>query len=132
MTETRFKISVPRFQRSPVDTFLFSQMMKTVKVTYKPKPILSIDKIRGIIIDKTGYDPYHQPEVQFKEYVKARQLFIYFVRQYTELTQTAVGNLIGKNHSTVCWAESCVKKFTQLEADYAILFNSIESDINKN
>jgi chromosomal replication initiation ATPase DnaA len=131
LSETRFKISVPRFQRSPVDTFRFSQMMKKRRVSYKPVSTTLIERIREIVISETGYDPYHEPENRLKEFVTARQLFIYFVRKYAKLSQKATGTIVGKDHSTVNWAEKCVKKFRILEPEYCQQFDNIENKILK-
>ena len=87
--------------------------------------------MREIVLSKTGFDPYHEPETRLREFVTARQLFIFFVRKYAKLSQKATGVLVGKDHSTVNWAENCVKRFKILEADYSELYDSIETDILK-
>ena len=130
ITETRFKISVPRFQRSPVDTFRFSQMIRK-QYNNRPHSTSLIERIREIIIGVVGHDPYDEPKGRRKEYVKARQLFLFFVRRYTKLSQQASGEIIGKDHATVVHAEKCVKRFSILEADYGRQYAKIETEIFK-
>jgi hypothetical protein len=131
MTETRFKISVPRFQRSPVDTFRFSQMIRKGKTPYQPVTTVLAEKIREIIILETGYDPFFEPVTRLGESVRARQLYMYFIRKYVKLSQLATGQLLGKNHATVNHAEKCVNKFKLLESDYRNLYCKIDDKINR-
>ena len=131
MTETRFKISVPRFQRSPVDTFRYNQMIARQRHSYMPVATLLIEKIRNAIISETGYDPYYEPVTRLSEFVRARQLFMYFVRREVKMSQLATGQMLGKNHSTVNHAEKCVNKFRLLESDYRNLYERIENKIMK-
>ena len=131
IAETRFKISVPRFQRSPVDTFRFSQMIRTGKTCYMPTSPIMVEKIRWVIVAETGYDPYYEPVNRVGEFVRTRQLFMYFIRKYVKMSQLATGQMLGKNHSTVNHAEKCVNRFRLLENDYRMLFERIEAKILK-
>jgi len=132
MTETRFKISVPRFQRSPVDTYLFSLMIKMTIPANRMKYVPLIDKIKSIIIKETGCDPFYETGVQKREYVTSRYLFAYFVKKYCKLSQRAIGLMIGnKNHSTIAYGKNSVQKFVEVEPEYAKRYNKIETEILK-
>lgn len=127
--ENSFKISVPRFQRTPIDTFRFSQMIRRQKHSYAPINTLMIEKIRKAIITETGYDPYYEPVTRLAGFVRARQLFMYFVRREVKMSQLATGQMLGKNHSTVNHAEKCVNRFRLLESDYRDLYERVENKI---
>ena len=127
MTETRFRISVPRFQRSPIDTSVFYRM--TVPVNPQVNVIKSL---RKIITNITGIDPYIDQKHRGSRRVQSRQLFLYFVRKYTRLTQEETGRLVGKNHATVVHAEKCVEKFVFLENDYKSIHSKIREELDRN
>lgn len=129
---TECRISVPRFQRSPVDTYQYNQMIKIVKSHSAPLVPVMVEKIRNAIIAETGFDPYYVPVARLGEFVKARQLFMYFVRRRVKLSQSATGRILGKDHSTVNHAENCVERFKLLESDYRELYERIENKILKN
>ena len=128
--ETRFKISVPRFQRSPVDTFLFSQMMNMV---VKDLPIAKdlVTEIRFIVKEETGHDPFIFDNSRKQEYVKARQLFTYFCRKYTKMTFNEIGGFIGKDHATAIYADKCVNNYRRIEKLYRAIFLRINNRIRE-
>lgn len=88
-----------------------------------------VQRIRRIVTDVTGIDPYCESTYQMSEFVKARQLFFYFVRKYAKLSLYATGRLLGKDHSTVVHAEKCVIKFRDIEVNYRGSFDLIEKKI---
>jgi chromosomal replication initiation ATPase DnaA len=130
-TKTRFKISVPRFHRNPIDTFIFNQAMRRIRMNHKPLLSEKVEKIRKIISIITGYDPCIKSKRRYKELVLSRQLFLYFVRKYTNLNQERTGELIGKDHATVHHAERCVEKWRLLENNYGEIFNKVRDEIDK-
>lgn len=91
-----------------------------------------VQKIRRIVTEVTGIDPYCEVKYQMSEFVKTRQLFFYFVRKYAKLSQYATGQLLGKDHSTVVHAERCVEKFRKIEVNYRESFDMIENKIKNN
>lgn len=88
-----------------------------------------ISRIRKIVTDVTGIDPFAETNYRMSEFVKSRQLFIYFVRKYAKLSQYATGQLLGKDHSTIVHAEKCVQKYKDNEVNYRQSFDAIESKI---
>jgi hypothetical protein len=97
----------------------------------KKLPLGIIARIRLIIKEVTGFDPYIKIRSRKGEFVRSRQFFCYFVKNHTNLNLTAIGNLIGgKDHSTVIHAIKCVNKFKEHETDYKIYYNMIEEKIN--
>jgi hypothetical protein len=118
-------MNIPRLQRQPIDTFVYNQM-RVKKCIYSGD---LVNRIREIVSEATGFDPYHKPQSLMSEYVKSRQLFMYFVREYAKLSQYSTGRLIGKDHSTVVHAEKSVLKFKDIEKEYAKTFNLIETKI---
>jgi chromosomal replication initiation ATPase DnaA len=123
-------MNIPRHQQHPIDTSIVVRMAKYNNNYSKPAIKAPIEKIRQAIIDVTGYDPYCEPANRLKEFVQARQLFLFFVRHYIKLSQASVGLIIGKDHATVNYAEKCVKRFRLLEPAYAMTFKKLDEIIN--
>jgi chromosomal replication initiator protein len=117
---------VPRFKRSPIDTSIYNwyTIKKRVSVSF-------VDKIREIVKNVTGIDPYIENKYSGMEFVMSRQLFMYFIRKYTKLSLRKTGQLVGKDHATVIHAEKCVNKFIDTEKSYQALYNEIETKIKK-
>jgi chromosomal replication initiation ATPase DnaA len=92
------------------------------------KPTI-IEIIRKAVKDVTGIDPYCEAEYRGTEFVKARQLFMYFIRKYANYSQFATARLLGKDHSTVVHAERSVDKYRAIESDYCEMFDMIEMKI---
>lgn len=113
----------------PVDTSVVARMSRLRKPYYLPIHTTLVETIRKIVINVTGYDPYYEPISRIKEFVIARQLFVFFIRKYVKMTQKATGQLVGKNHATINHAEMCVRKFVLLEKKYRILYDKIEIQI---
>lgn len=44
----------------------------------------------------------------YRAFVTPRQFSMYYIRKYTRLSQEDTGRLFGKDHSTVCYAESAI------------------------
>ncbi len=119
---------VPRFIKHPIDTSVHNRMMSYVR---PKKSNDKIERIRQIVRSVTGIDPYTEPQFNGTEFVKSRQLFLYFVRKKVKLSLYATGRLLGKDHSTVCHAEKSVEKFRDIEKDYSEMFDKIENEIKK-
>jgi chromosomal replication initiator protein len=119
-------INVPRFRKNPIDTSVYNWY------TIKRKPILNnVDFIRQYVIEFTGIDPLINKQCRKSEYVKARQLFMYFIRKNTSLSQSQVGEIVSKDHASVFHAEQCVQKFMTVEKGYRYIVEEIESKIMK-
>jgi chromosomal replication initiation ATPase DnaA len=110
----------------PIDTSVYYQMIlpKTVTINF-------IEKIRRVVKNVTGIDPYASNGYRQGEFVKSRQFFLYFVRVNTMMSLNAVGLLVNKDHATVLHAEKCVKKYKEIEPAYRMMFDEIEKRIEK-
>lgn len=67
-----------------------------------------------------------------KKYVEPRQLAMYFLYQYTDLSVSGVGKMFGKHHATVLHALKCIPDFIQFDEKLRKLFVSIRSNLLKN
>ena len=115
-------MNIPRL--TPIDTSVYSFMMKMKDQKSNP-----IKLIRNVISKVTGVDPYVDQKWRDSSHVQSRQLFLYFVRKATNLTQTQVGQLVGKDHASVNHAERCVEKWLSLENKYKSTFNKISDEL---
>jgi chromosomal replication initiation ATPase DnaA len=118
-----------RFMRNPIDTFLFN-----FYTNRKPRTRFTmqrVERIRMAIKEVTGIDPAEDTSDRFQDQVKSRQYFMYFVRKYTKLSLRETGLLINKDHATVIWAIECVKKFQEIEPEYADISNNIDKRLKK-
>ena len=119
-------MNIPRFQKNPIDTSIYYSM-----ILPEAAEISFIEKIRRIVRDVTGTDPYVSNGYRQSELVKSRQLFLYFVRINTMMSQESVGQLVNKDHATVIHAERCVRKYKEIEPAYRMMFDQIEKRIEK-
>jgi chromosomal replication initiation ATPase DnaA len=110
----------------PIDTSVYYGMIKPIN-----KSVNIIRVIRRTVMEVTGTDPYFNQLYRGKRFVMARQLFLYFVRKYTSLSQDETGQLIGKDHSTVVHAEKCVEKFRDTEKHYENICKKIDNELFK-
>jgi len=118
-----------RHLRNPIDTFLFN-----LYTNRKPRTRFTmqrVERIRMAIREVTGIDPAEDTSERFQDQVKARQYFMYFVRKYTKLSLRETGLLINKNHATVIWALECVKKFQDIEPEYADITANIDKRLKR-
>lgn len=118
-----------RFIRNPIDTFIFNFYNNK-----KPRARFTmqrVERIRMAIKEVTGIDPAEDTSERFQDQVKARQYFMYFVRKYTKLSLREIGLLINKDHATVIWALECVKKFQDIEPEYADITANIDKRLKK-
>ena len=118
-----------RHLRNPIDTFLFN-----FYTNRKPRARFTmqrVERIRMAIKEVTGIDPAEDTSERFQDQVKARQYFMYFVRKYTKLSLRETGLLINKNHATVIWALECVKKFQDIEPEYADITANIDKRLKR-
>jgi hypothetical protein len=129
ITETRFKISVPRFKRSPVDTSQYKQMLNFSSLQDRPIVRDIITDIRFIVKEETGHDPFICGTSRKKEFVASRQFFVYFSRKYSYLTFSEIGSFLGRDHATVMYALKCVNKFRSFEKPYRDKFNAISKKV---
>ena len=120
-------ITPARHLKNPIDTSVYNY--HTNRKPQRPFRMQVIENIRYEVQKATGFNPYVQPKVRSKEFVKARQLFIYFVLKYTKTTQSQAGAFVGKHHATVEHAINCVNTYRDIEKDYKKLFNSIDEKI---
>ena len=116
-------MNIPRFNRHPIDTFIYGQMIK--RITPRQD---KVGKIRAIITKHLA-DPYTDPAYRGKKYVKARQFFLYFVYKYAEFSQEAAASLLNKDHATTFHSIKCVNNHNEREEDYFKLFKLIESEV---
>jgi chromosomal replication initiator protein len=88
-------------------------------------------KVRRIIREVTGVDPYIKQRTRKREFVQSRQLFCYFVKNYTKLSLVSIGSLLGgQDHCTVMYAIECVEKFKATEIFYGKIVQQIDDKIN--
>lgn len=116
-------MNIPRLK--PIDTSVYQQMMNYKKKPYKN----TIDRIRKYVTDVTGIDPYIDSGFRGSEFVKSRQLFMYFVRKHAKLSLYATGSLLGLDHSTVIYAVKCVEKYASVEVNYLKSFEEIQNKL---
>jgi len=117
-------IYIARHRSNPPDECSYKRM--TIKKQGKPYRMQTIENIRDVVKEQTGYDPYFEPKKRDKNFVTSRQLFLYFVLKYTKIVQRQAGALIKKDHSTVVYAIECVNKFKDNEPCYANVYNAID------
>jgi hypothetical protein len=87
----------------------------------------NIEKLILIVCDQRGVDPtmllFHTRK---REIVEARQLVAYFLfKKFERRSLQKIGNIIGKDHSTVLHCLKTVERLKEVDKDYSFSFDSI-------
>ena len=64
-----------------------------------------------------------------KNVVSARQIIVYLLQKYTDLSTTQIGTCIGRDHSTVIHSSAVVKKRMDDDNDFKLEVNSLEKEL---
>jgi hypothetical protein len=118
-------MNIPRFTKSPIDTSVFNYYMTKKRANQN---IVCI--IRKAVTEITGTDPYFDNTFRGGEFVKARQLFVYFVKDNTKLSLMSIGRLINKDHTTVIHSVRTVENYLATDKQYVALYTEISKKIN--
>jgi chromosomal replication initiator protein len=93
---------------------------------------ISIDYIQKIVSDY-----FHMPielmvsKTRKREIVQARQIAMYFAREFTSESLAAIGSQIGgKDHATVMHAHNTVNDLIETDKRFKIYINDIEKKMN--
>lgn len=121
-------MNVPRFQRFPIDTAVYNN---SLRITSKIIDRDLVGRIRKIIIDTIGADPYMDPAYRGQKFVKARQLFMHFITVYANYSYADAAYLVGKDHASVNHANKCIEKYINSELEYKLAYDTIERKIKE-
>ena len=63
---------------------------------------------------------------RYRDYVDSRCIFTHFLRKYTKLSLTAIGNHINRNHATVLHQQRMTQNLLEVDEDFKQKYESIE------
>jgi hypothetical protein len=121
-------ILVPRLQRTPINTYEFNRFYS------RARALSNLDKIQVIreaVRKETSFDPCYISAYRKREFVEARQLFLYFVRENIKesngkpLSLAKIGLLVDKDHATVLSAQKHVANLFDTDPDFRKVFLNI-------
>lgn len=64
-----------------------------------------------------------------REYVEARHIAMFITLQRTDLSLQKIGQMYGRDHSTVCHARDTIMDRLEVEPKFRKFFHSIESQV---
>lgn len=99
------------------------------------------DLIITVFREKTGYDPFYKADLRTKPHVEYRQMMMYLLRQFTDLSFSEIGMLWktkngeGKNHATVLYACNRMQNLIEVHDRkviymYSSCYKSIKEKLN--
>ena len=83
------------------------------------------------ICDETGVNPFDRINYRGREYVVARQLFIYFMLKYTKKTLREVGKYFNKDHATVIHARTTINNLIETDRYFRETFEKLDEKIRR-
>ncbi len=109
-------------------------MVEQAKMSYWSYPglcnrpnIISIEKLFKCVELVTGLNQEDlQGPKRFREYVDARQLFTLFLRKKSDLTTTAIGRLLNRDHSTIVYGQRSALNLLDTDAKFKRMYEKIE------
>ena len=87
--------------------------------------------IAEIIEKEVGVSPFEYMQYRGGRYVKARQLFIVMMVNYSFWTYENIGNLLGKDHSTINNSLTKVENYRETDRRYRAMYNRIDEEVKK-
>lgn len=118
-------MNVPRFEKHPIDTSIV-QRMRRYKKNYG-QPVY--EKIRQVVKEALGIDPFESNGCRNGDLVQARQFFIAMMVRHTRMKYETIGGLVGKDHSTITNTMRVVNNLRETDKYYDQIYNEINSKI---
>jgi chromosomal replication initiation ATPase DnaA len=87
------------------------------------------ERIFKIIKEETGMDVKVNTSYRGGRENQARQLFMAMMVRHTKGTQSNIGKIIGKDHSTVVHAIKTVNNLCDTDKDYRLMYKRIDDKI---
>lgn len=97
------------------------------KMRKKPEEELTVDKIQEIVCDYL-----HVPAEMLRtknrkrEIVQARQLFMYFCKNYTNCSLAYIGKQVDRDHATVLYADKAVNNLIETDRKFKLQVEEIQ------
>lgn len=113
----------------PIDDSIVRRMMK-----YRIIPIIPMyEKIRGVIKEETGYDPFISRGYRGTSQILSRYLFVAMMVKYTDHPYREIADMIWKkNHSSVNHCMIQVNNLCDTDKQFKELYERIENKIKNN
>ncbi|MFV0365463.1 MAG: chromosomal replication initiator protein DnaA [Mangrovibacterium sp.] len=104
---------------------LINKLVKSTKVE------LSVDYISKVVCDSFGLEVEAiQSKTRKREIVQARQLAMFFSKEMTNQSYSAIGAQIGKkDHATVLHACKVIKNLIETDKDFKTTFHKVEQKL---
>ena len=121
-------MNIPRHKYNPIDSSIIQRMRNYKKLTDKP----IYEKIRRVVKEIHGVDPFESNGCRNGELVQARQFFIAMMVRHSRMKYETIGSLIGKDHSTVSNTMKAIKNLRETDKYYDQMFKEIDTEIKSN
>ena len=114
-----------------IDLELAQRIVK--KVTHNENKTVTIDDIIQTVCKHYGLDTSAiHTKSRKREVVQARQIAMYLAKNYTDLSASKIGHLIGnKDHATVLYACKNVKELREVDKAFLAEIDEIQRELKK-
>ena len=116
---------IPRHKYSPPDEVMFRQINPNAK-RYNSS---FEDKLRRIIKQEVGIDPYENIKKRNGNYPLCRQLFMVMLRKYTDKSLAAIGQIFDTSHDYVIFSITVINNRTCTNKEIKALFERIDKRV---
>ncbi len=108
----------------PLVEQVISQIIRTSKKN------VTKEEVQSAVCKKYSVKPIEITSLSRKKnVVSARQIIVYLLQKYTDLSTTQIGTCIGRDHSTVIHSSAVVKKRMDDDNDFKLEVNSLEKEL---
>lgn len=97
------------------------------KMRKKPEEELTVDKIQDVICDYLRIPAeLLRTKDRKREIVQARQLFMYFCKNYTNCSLAYIGRQVDRDHATVLYADKAVTNLIETDRKFKMQVEEIQ------
>jgi len=83
------------------------------------------------IYDEIGVHPFNNTKYRGRDHVVSRQLLMYFLHNYTKISDNKIAGLLGKDHATINHALKTIENLKDTDKDFAEQVSRIDEIVKK-
>lgn len=103
------------------------------KMRKKPEEDLTVDKIQEVVCDYLRVPAeLLRTKNRKREIVQARQLFMYFCKNYTNCSLAYIGKQVDRDHATVLYADKAVSNLIETDRKFKMQVEEIQRKLYGN
>jgi chromosomal replication initiation ATPase DnaA len=88
-----------------------------------------IKRVREIVNEETGFDPFNSPKFRKREFVLSRHIFLTVLLDQHIMTYAQVGLILGKDHSSVSASKKAIQDLYDTDKEFRLLYDKIQKRV---